>query len=126
MDTKDWSSGELWTYAITTYLIVLGFMLATGLALCNLAQFIIIRSTDERHSKKCCLDLNHPMLAFYVWILLDFVSNIFWLFVAVKSNENPMPLAVYLPATCKVMVGTEQIWLMLELIVQIDKATVLL
>ena len=37
-----------------------------------------------------------------------------------------MPLAIYMPATYKVMIGTEQIWLMIELIVQIDKATLLL
>ena len=66
------------------------------------------------------------MLAIYVWIIFDFTSNIFWRFVAVKTYEDPMPLAAYMPATCKVLIGTEQIWLMVELIVQIDKATLLL
>ena len=57
------------------------------------------------------------MFPFYLWIMLDFLTNIIWLVLAVESNYNPIPLAIYLPATFKVLVGTEQIWLMLELIV---------
>ena len=55
------------------------------------------------------------MFAFYFWIMLDFLTNIIWLILAVKSDL--LPLVFYLPATFKVLVGTEQIWLMLELIV---------
>ena len=57
------------------------------------------------------------MFPFYLWIMLDFLANILWLVLAVESNYNAIPLVIYLPATFKVLVGTEQIWLMLELIV---------
>ena len=57
------------------------------------------------------------MFAFYLWIMLDFLTNILWLILAVESNYNTIPLVIYLPATFKVLLGTEQIWLMLELIV---------
>ena len=55
------------------------------------------------------------MFAFYIWIILDFISNVVWMFLAIKAEL--MPLVVYSPATFKVLVGTEQIWLMIELIV---------
>ena len=57
------------------------------------------------------------MFAFYFWIICDFISNMLWLVLAIRSNDNPMPLIIYFPATFKVLVGTEQIWLMVELIV---------
>ena len=33
-----------------------------------------------------------------------------------------MPMIIFLPATFKVIIGTEQIWLMVELVVQINRA----
>ena len=63
------------------------------------------------------------MMSIYIWIILDFVCNIFWLIFAVKAAENVMPMVVYLPATLKVIIGIEQIWLMIELNVQINRAS---
>ena len=57
------------------------------------------------------------MFAFYFWIMLDYLTNIIWLILSVKIYPDSMPLVYYLPPTFKVLVGTEQIWLMLELIV---------
>ena len=57
------------------------------------------------------------MFAFYMWIMLDLLTNILWLLLSIKMREDPMPLVMYLPATFKILVGTEQIWHMLELII---------
>ena len=57
------------------------------------------------------------MFAFYLWIMLDYLTCIIWLVLAIETNYSPIPLVTYLPATFKILVGTEQIWLMLELIV---------
>ena len=58
----------------------------------------------------------HPMLFLYTWIVIDFASNIIrntWIFTIEKKR---LALLLYLPTTMKVMIGVEQIWLMIELI----------
>ena len=66
------------------------------------------------------------MLGFYIWIILDLISNITWLIFSIRSVQYPMTFIVFMPATFKVLVGLEQIWLMIELIVQINVAKVIL
>ena len=83
----------------------------------NLVKFIL---TEKSLSGNC--KLTHPMLSFYTWSILDFIANIFWLIFAVQASNHVMPLVVYLPATFKVLIGIEQIWLMIELVVQINRA----
>ena len=38
--TDHWTAVEIWAYALTTYLIVFGFLAGTLLAACNLVRFI--------------------------------------------------------------------------------------
>ena len=57
------------------------------------------------------------MLGLYLWIIGDFIVNIVWLIYSVESAYKPMTFVVYMPATFKVLIGIEQIWLMIELIV---------
>ena len=83
----------------------------------NLVKFIL---TEKSLSGNC--KLTHPMLSFYTWSILDFIANIIWLIFAVEASDNVMPMVVYLPAAFKVLIGIEQIWLMIELVVQINRA----
>ena len=98
-------------------------MVGIGLAVSNLSRFLL---SEKRHSGNKC-QYYHPMLSFYVWIVLDFLANIIWLILSVTISAhfyNPMmKLIDNLPATFKVLIGIEQIWLMIELIMQISMAT---
>ena len=69
------------------------------LALVNITRFIML----ERQKNKFL----HPLVTFYVWIVLDFVANIVWEILIIKVSEEPRPLIVFLPATFKVLIGVE-------------------
>lgn len=58
------------------------------------------------------------MLIYYLWIMLDLLSNIVWLLMNVKNDVTAEPMITFLPATFKILLGMEQIWLMVELIAQ--------
>ena len=60
------------------------------------------------------------MLFFYIWIMLDFIANFTWLVLSIQAASEQLVFVVYAPATFKVLIGIEQIWLMVELIAQID------
>ena len=100
-----------------TYINIATFIVGIVLAIMNWAKFIL---TEKSLSGNC--KLIHPMMSFYTWSILDFIANIIWLIYAVEASNNVMPLVVYLPATFKVLIGIEQTWLMIELVVQINRA----
>ena len=118
-DSDSWTNEQKAIYACLSYLIILGFLMGLVLAMLNLVQFLMtVRG-------KC---KNHPMLLFYIWIIFDFIWNILWLIYSVKASDYSvaMTFIIYMPATFKILIGIEQIWLMIELIVQIDVAKVIL
>lgn len=63
------------------------------------------------------------MFSFYIWIILNFVANLVWLFLSVAAAEEQLVFIVFMPATFKVLFGFEQIWLMLELIASVNTVT---
>ena len=117
-DTEDWTSTQIWVFAFSTYFVSTCFFLGMVLALINITRFIM----HERKKSKW----GHPLMTFYIWIVLDFLSNLVWEIMVVKISYYSRPLLVFLPATFKVLLGIEQIWLMFELIIQINIATRLL
>ena len=88
------------------------------LAFLNLLQFV----KSESSSWLGC-NFRHPMTLFYVWILFDLAANVIWEICQVKQTLEVTALIVYMPATFKVLIGVEQIWLMIELVFQINKAS---
>ena len=88
------------------------------LAVLNLLQFV----RSESSSWFGC-NFRHPMALFYVWILFDLAANVIWEIYQVKQTLEIHALIVYMPATFKVLIGVEQIWLMIELVFQINKAS---
>ena len=114
MDTRIWSDHEQLVFVLTSYFIILGFILGIALALCNVVKF----SRSQKHGN-CSY---HPMMIFYLWIIQDFISNILWLIFSVRAADYPMPLIIFMPGTSKVLIGIEQIWLMVELIVELNIA----
>ena len=74
----------------------------------NLLLFNRSQAKGRRTCRTC-----HPMTSFYVWILFDFLANMVWLIWQVPSAEIPLVLVVFMPATFKVLIGIEQIWLMI-------------
>ena len=73
-DTEDWTDAQIWSFAISTYLIIGAFMGGLVLACRNLMLFV---GSDTKTQK--CKCLLHPMFSFYAWIIFDFLSNIIWL-----------------------------------------------
>ena len=70
----------------------------------------------------------HPLLFFYVWIILDLIMNIIWLlfFVQVADDNVDNSLVIFMPATFRIVLGIEQIWLLVELIERINKSAKML
>ena len=116
--TEDWTPDQIETFAIFTYINILAFIVGIFLAILIWVKFSI---TEKRINGKC--KFFHPMFQFYLWIILDFLSNIYWLIFAIQADNQVMPMAVFLPATFRILIGVEQIWLMQELVVQIDRAS---
>lgn len=90
--------------------------------LCLACHNLVLFMMSDTQTKKC--KKLHPMFIFYLWIILDFVFNIVWLIYVVKASSfqesNQMVYILFLPATFKILIGIEQIWLMIELIAHID------
>lgn len=47
------------------------------------------------------------MFSFYIWIILNFVANLVWLFLSVAAAEEQLVFIVFMPATFKVLFGFE-------------------
>ena len=95
-NTENWTSVQIWSFAICNYLIVLLFAMGIALAVHNLYQFLKFSETGS----KC-----NPMLLFYIWIISDFICNITWLLTEIKCEVYADPLSTYAPATFKVVLG---------------------
>jgi len=109
--TENWTPVQIWSFAVCTYLMIIIFFLTWLLAVKNLNQFIV--QSAKTRKTKC-----HPMFIYYLWIMLDLLSNIVWLLMNIRSENTAQPMITYLPAAFKILLGIEQIWLMIELIAQ--------
>ena len=97
-DTK-WTKAQSISFVILTYAIALAFCAGLCLAIRNLRQFIL----GYRSNSRC----GHPMLFFYLWIVLDFIANIVWAIMAVGANHLQIVFLFFLPGTFKVLIGIE-------------------
>ena len=120
-ETEHWTQAENLSYVITSYLIILAFGIGIILAISNLVNFILTEKRQRTDVSKC--RIFHPMLSFYLWIVLDFLANMVRVTFTVRNSDYPMIQIAYLPCTFKILIGIEQIWLMIELIAQINLAT---
>ena len=103
--TNSWTEKQIDVFAITTYLLTLAFCVGIILAINNLIKFML---TDRKNFVKLCkCQFFHPMLSFYIWIILDFVANIIYLILSVNSVLTPVRLVQFLPATFRVLIGIE-------------------
>ena len=109
-DTKNWSELQLNTFAASTYLIIAMLIALLALALTNLFRHIVKRGRL----------LMHPLLRFYVFMLLCLMSSgIFVVYLIAIDMLILFPLIVTLPPTFKMLLGIEQVWMMLELAIRI-------
>ena len=117
-DTSDWSQLQTLSYGILTYVIIFMFIVALLVAKMNIIAFS--KSAKKMSDHEC----PHPLLFFYVWIILDLMANIVWLIFNVKASdqEYAYPLVMFMPATFHAGLGIEQIWLMIELIARINRS----
>lgn len=116
-DTQEWGTAESITYATITYAVAMAFAAGIIIAVINFTRFV----KGERGSP-----IRHPMFLFYLWAVLDFAANVTWLVLAITANGDRLVFVTFLPATFKALLGLEQIWLMVELIEQINIAKLIL
>ena len=86
-------------------MLILAFFLGIILAVNNLIKFMF---ADRKNFVKVCkCQVCHPMLSFYIWIVLDFMANIMYLILSVSTVTRPVRLVQFLPATTRVLIGIE-------------------
>lgn len=107
-DTSGWSHGQLVTFVISTYLILAGYLATLALALTNFSQFIMLR-------KERC-QCGHPLLVFYILVVSCMLTDIAYCLLAVKVQDDWPYYLLYMPAALKVLIGIDQIWMMVEMI----------
>ena len=71
-------------------MLILAFFAGIVLAINNLIKFMF---TERKNFVRVCkCQLFHPMLSFYIWIVLDFLANIIYLVLSVNSVLTPVRL----------------------------------
>ena len=106
-DTENWTSVQIWSFAICTYLIITLFFITMLIATCNFITFVI-------RGDKC--QIAHPLFGFYVFVILCLITNIVYSIYLVRQYDEWLLEVLSLPAIFKVLSGIEQMWMMLELI----------
>ena len=86
-------------------MLILAFFFGIVLAVNNLIKFML--ADRKNFDKVCHCKFIHPMLSFYVWIVLDFMANIMYLILSVSTVTRPVRLVQFLPATFRVLIGIE-------------------
>ena len=68
----------------------------------------------------------HPLMRFYLFIFLLLLSSgIFTFFLCAIDSLTYFPIIVNLPPTFKILLGTEQVWMMLELALRIRQCNLI-
>ena len=86
-------------------MLILAFFFGIVLAINNLIKFML--ADRKNFDKVCNCKFIHPMLSFYIWIMLDFMANIMYLILSVSTVTRPVRLVQFLPATFRVLIGIE-------------------
>ena len=118
-DEKEWESWQYITVVISSYLTILTCVVEIIIAANNLMNFMCPKHSSR---KLFC----HPMLGLYIWMILDLIANILWYIFQARMHQFPIPLIQYSPATLKIIIGIEQIWLLIELTETVNQANTIL
>ena len=105
--TENWTPEQIWSFAVCTYLMITLFLVTMVIAIRNFVTFVY-------HGEKC--QLSHPLLGFYICVMLCLISNVVYCIYLVRQYEEWLLEVLSLPAIFKVLSGVEQMWMMLELI----------
>lgn len=109
--TQTWTDTEAIVFTATSYTMVGLYATLLVFAGINSKQFFISNSKLMRSS---------PLLVFYLLILCCLLADMIYsvLIVAIEVNSDPM--VMLLPATFKVALGFEQLWIMIELSMRVN------
>ena len=113
-DTKDWSQSETNSFIACTYLILLAYFAVLVLALTNFFQFIIKKAKSQSNQKSQVY--NHPLMVFYILVVSCLCTDMLYSIFIVRMETNYSPYLTYMPPTWKVMIGIDQIWMIIEFI----------
>ena len=87
---------------------------------------ILAMSNFVRHIVKRGNVAMHPLMRFYLFIFLLLLSSgIFTFFLCAIDSLTYFPIIVNLPPTFKILLGTEQVWMMLELALRIRQCNLI-
>ena len=94
-------------FLVCSYTLLVIFAVTTALAMYNFFKFVIQRGGNRR--------VTHPLLGFYVLIILTLVGDIIYSLLIVRVSSEFAPFVIMIPPTFKCLSGIEQFWMLVEL-----------
>ena len=114
-DTEDWSTVQMDSFIACTYLILGAYLAVLILAVANFFQFIITKAKSQSGHTFSQI-LNHPLMVFYILVVLCMLFDMLYSFYIVSIETQYSPFLTLMPPTWKVLIGMDQIWMVIEFI----------
>lgn len=101
------------------------FLITFVLVAVNFFQFIVRCGTETKQNrKKRFCHAKKPLLAFYLLTAILLTTDMLFCILIVKMEVNYAPFLRYLPETWKVLLGIDQLWLLVEFIYHLHKSII--
>ena len=110
--TAEWTHDQIAAFVFLTYTIIFGFAALIVLAVMNMWHFVVVNG-------KC--KVSHPLFVFYILAILSLLSAIGYTIMFVEMYCVNWPFILLSPICFKCMLGIEQVWMMVALIIRINK-----
>ena len=110
--TAEWTHDQIAAFVFLTYTIIFGFAALIVLAVMNMWHFVVVNG-------KC--KVSHPLFVFYILAILSLLSAIGYTIMFVELYCVNWPFILLSPICFKCMLGIEQVWMMVALIIRINK-----
>ena len=114
-DTEDWSTVQINSFIACTYLILGAYLAVLILAVANFFQFIITKAKSQSGHTPSQV-YNHPLMVFYILVALCILFDMLYSFYIVSIETQYSPFLPLMPPTLKVLIGIDQIWMVIEFI----------
>ena len=114
-DTEDWSPIQVKSFIACSYLILCAYLTVLILAMTNFFQFIITKAKSQSGHTPSQV-YNHPLMVFYILVALCMITDMLFSVFIVEMELSYSPFLTYMPPTWKVLIGLDQIWMIIEFI----------
>ena len=97
-------------FTVCTYTIVALYCTTIGIAVDNFVTFIV-------KGGKC--QASHPLFGFYILMMLTMMTDAIYSLLITKIYDTLIIVVLVLPATFKFLAGVEQVWILIELVLNL-------